>query len=134
DAVIPKDEPDGLKAGHYIRLTVRDNGEGMDAETLRHAMEPFFTTKGPGKGTGLGLPMVHGLAEQSGGRFNLRSRVGEGTTAELWFPVDHEAVSAAKHPRPPAAGAEGQHLSLVVLAVDDDDLVLMNTVAMLEDL
>ncbi|MEA3023162.1 MAG: hypothetical protein QOK01_2014 [Alphaproteobacteria bacterium] len=132
--VIPEHDPSGLKAGDYVRLTVTDSGKGMDAETLNHAMEPFFTTKGPGKGTGLGLPMVHGLAEQSGGRFNLRSRVGEGTTAELWFPVDGEAVSAAKQPRPLAAVAEGQHLSLVVLAVDDDDLVLMNTVAMLEDL
>jgi CheY-like chemotaxis protein len=133
-AVIPEDDASGLKAGDYVRLTVSDTGKGMDADTLNHATEPFFTTKGPGKGTGLGLPMVHGLAEQSGGRFNLRSRVGEGTTAELWFPVDHEAVSAAKHPRPPAAGAEGQQPSLVVLAVDDDDLVLMNTVATLEDL
>src|SRR6266436_2347709 len=50
-------------------------------------MEPFFTTKGPGKGTGLGLSVVHGIAEQSGGWFNLRSRKGEGTTAELWLPV-----------------------------------------------
>ena len=133
-AVIPEDDPSGLKAGDYVRLTVSDSGKGMDAETLNRAMEPFFTTKGPGKGTGLGLPMVHGLAEQSGGRFNLRSRVGEGTTAELLFPVDSEAVSAAKHPRPLAAVAEGQHPLLVVLAVDDDDLVLMNTVAMLEDL
>jgi CheY-like chemotaxis protein len=133
-AVIPEDDPSGLKAGDYVRLAVTDSGKGMDAETLNHAMEPFFTTKGPGKGTGLGLPMVHGLAEQSGGRFNLRSRVGEGTTAELWFPVDSEAASAAKHPRLLAAVAEGQHPLLVVLAVDDDDLVLMNTVATLEDL
>ena len=56
-------------------------------------MEPFFTTKGLGKGTGLGLPMVHGLAQQSGGRFVLKSRVGEGTTAELWLPVGVEAAS-----------------------------------------
>ena len=59
----------------------------MDEETLQRATEPFFTTKGVGKGTGLGLSMVHGLAEQSGGRFTLRSRKGEGTTAELWLPV-----------------------------------------------
>ena len=55
----------------------------MDEETIRRATEPFFTTKGPGKGTGLGLSMVQGMAEQSGGRFVLRSRVNEGTTAEL---------------------------------------------------
>ena len=55
--------------------------------TLARAMEPFFTTKGIGKGTGLGLSMVHGVAEQFGGWFTLRSRKGEGTTAELWLPV-----------------------------------------------
>ena len=60
-----------LKPGRYVRLSVIDTGEGMDAETLRRATEPFFTTKGLGKGTGLGVPMVHGLAEQFGGRFNL---------------------------------------------------------------
>ena len=59
----------------------------MDAETLARAAEPFFTTKGVGKGTGLGLPMVHGMAEQIGGRFVLKSQAGEGTTAEIWLPL-----------------------------------------------
>ena len=75
-----------------MRLSVTDTGEGMDAETLRRATEPFFTTKGPGKGTGLGVPMVHGLAEQFGGRFDLRSRLGEGTTAEIWLPAAERAL------------------------------------------
>jgi PAS domain S-box-containing protein len=75
----------GLRPGPYICLSVSDTGEGMDKETLRRAMEPFFTTKGLNKGTGLGLSMVHGFAEQSGGRFILHSR--KGTTAELWLPV-----------------------------------------------
>ena len=66
---------------------VTDQGEGMDAETLARAAEPFFTTKGVGKGTGLGLPMVHGMAEQIGGRFVLKSQAGEGTTAEIWLPA-----------------------------------------------
>ena len=64
-----------------------DNGCGMDEATRRRALEPFFTTKGVGKGTGLGLSMVHGMIQQSGGRFVLRSSKGEGTTAELWLPV-----------------------------------------------
>ena len=134
DAVVQTDEPDGLKAGRYVCVSVRDTGEGMDQATLSRAMEPFFTTKGLGKGTGLGLPMVHGLAQQSGGRFVLKSRVGEGTTAELWLPVGAEAASAKEQRRPVSPGADRPHALLVVLAVDDDGLVLTNTLAMLEDL
>jgi PAS domain S-box-containing protein len=133
EAAIRADEPHGLKAGRYICISVRDTGEGMDPSTLLRATEPFFTTKEPGKGTGLGLPMVHGLAEQSGGRFELKSRVGEGTTAELWLPVD-EAASAKEQSQPATVAADTHHAALVVLAVDDDPLVLTNTIAMLEDL
>ncbi|HEX3857958.1 MAG TPA: PAS domain S-box protein [Pseudolabrys sp.] len=131
---IELDQNIGLKPGRYVCLTVSDTGEGMDEETLRRAMEPFFTTKGIGKGTGLGLSMVHGFAEQSGGRFILRSQQGSGTTAELWLPVATvsapEVDNADKQKTIPATKAR----SLVVLAVDDDPLVLMNTVGMLEDL
>ena len=122
---------EGLSPGRYVRLSVTDTGEGMDKATLARALEPFFTTKGPGKGTGLGLPMVHGLAQQSGGRFSLQSRPGEGTTAELWMPVSLETVEPSMQP---AASEERRAEPLVVLAVDDDNLVLTNTVAMLEDL
>jgi PAS domain S-box-containing protein len=124
----------GLKAGRYICFSVTDTGGGMDSETLRRATEPFFTTKEIGKGTGLGLSMVHGFAEQSGGRFVLRSRQGEGTTAELWLPAvkaPTQPVDARPSPHPVPAV---QLRSLRVVAVDDDALVLMNTVAMLEDL
>ena len=123
-----------MKPGRYVRLSVTDSGEGMDAETLRHATEPFFTTKGPGKGTGLGLPMVHGLAEQFGGRFDLRSRVGEGTVAEIWLPADEGIADARAGAPSPARTKERFYEPLVVLAVDDDPLVLTNTVAMLEDI
>ena len=123
-----------LKPGPYICLSVEDTGEGMDEETLRKAVEPFFTTKGPGKGTGLGLSMVHGFAEQSGGRFTLHSQKGKGTTAELWLPaarISTQAVTPTRFEQ----GAPAKVLRpLRVLAVDDDALVLMNTVAMLEDL
>ncbi len=121
-----------LKAGRYVRLSVKDTGEGMDKATLRRAMEPFFTTKGVGRGTGLGLSMVHGMTEQSGGRFFLKSQKGEGTTAEIWLP-------AAKATRPAQGGRFIQDgmtgtRPLVVLAVDDDGLVLMNTAVMLQDM
>src|SRR6185437_9380784 len=68
----------GLESGNYVCVSVADTGTGIDEETLRRAMEPFFTTKGVGKGTGLGLPMVHGMVEQSGGQLLLRSKLGEG--------------------------------------------------------
>ncbi|HEU0070947.1 MAG TPA: PAS domain S-box protein, partial [Alphaproteobacteria bacterium] len=114
----------GLPPGHYICLAVADNGSGMDEETLGHAIEPFFTTKGVGKGTGLGLPMIHGLAEQSGGRLILKSRVGEGTTAQLWLPAAASLATAIDVPRSNAPAPSAAR-SLIVLAVDDDALVLM---------
>jgi PAS domain S-box-containing protein len=120
-----------LPAGRYVRLSVRDQGHGMDATTLARATEPFFTTKGVGKGTGLGLSMVHGLAEQLGGRLQLESAPGAGTTASLWIPVAAGAEDSA-HRSEPAPAPEPT--SLHILAVDDDALILVNTAAMLEDL
>lgn len=123
----------GLKPGRYVRLSVHDTGSGMDAETLARAAEPFFTTKGIGRGTGLGLSMVHGLAEQSGGRLYLHSRLGQGTTADVWFPVADDLSPSAppvvRETMPTAAGR-----LLTVLVVDDDPLVLSSTIAFLEDL
>ncbi|MQT14218.1 hybrid sensor histidine kinase/response regulator [Segnochrobactrum spirostomi] len=137
--VVPPGRDDGLAAGEYVCLAVRDTGTGMDEETLRRAAEPFFTTKGIGKGTGLGLSMVHGLAAQSGGRLVLKSTPGEGTTAEIWLPV-----AAAEQPQTLAARAgatapeDGDEVSdfarLRILLVDDDPLVLTGTREMLEGL
>ncbi|WP_398470201.1 PAS domain S-box protein [Tardiphaga sp.] len=115
----------------HICIAVADDGAGMDEATLRQATDPFFTTKGVGKGTGLGLSMVHGLCEQSGGRFVLRSKPGEGTTAELWLPIANQEI----HP----ISTETETLvarvdARKILVVDDDPLVLMSAVAMLEDL
>ncbi|MDM0035824.1 PAS domain S-box protein [Variovorax sp. J22P271] len=130
-------EADHLGPGAYLRLSMTDSGTGMDAATLARALEPFFTTKGVGKGTGLGLAMVHGLAVQSGGKFVLESTEGTGTTATLWLPVASVA-SVASQARPaaaPAAPAEALPLSpMRILAVDDDPLVLAGTTSMLEDL
>jgi signal transduction histidine kinase len=120
----------GLPAGSYVRLTVEDTGEGMDAETLARAVEPFFSTKGVGKGTGLGLSMVHGLANQSGGAFHLDSQVGVGTRAELWLPTAEGAVVEAA----PPASADAAAAPATILLVDDDVLIAGSTVALLEDL
>ena len=124
--------PTGLTPGRYVCLSVKDQGEGMDAETLARAAEPFFTTKGVGKGTGLGLPMVHGMAEQIGGRFVLKSQAGEGTTAEILLPL--AAAGAGARTAEVTDAETGPSPALRVLAVDDDGLVLFNTTAMLEDL
>jgi PAS domain S-box-containing protein len=123
-----------LEPGDYVRVWVTDTGGGMDAETLRRAADPFFTTKGIGKGTGLGLSMVHGLAEQCGGRLDIFSQPGQGTTVELWLPVpgaDAAAEADKPLPEPPAPGPVGP---LTILAVDDDSIVLINTAALLADL
>jgi PAS domain S-box-containing protein len=124
----------GLAAGSYIRLSVADTGEGMNADALARAAEPFFTTKGLGKGTGLGLPMVHGLALQSGGRLDLASQPGAGAVITVTLPAAATDVRARRAPTEREDTRSGRLAPLVVLAVDDDSLVLMNTVAMLEDL
>jgi len=121
-----------LAAGDYAVLSVIDQGHGMDAETLRRAMEPFFTTKGTGKGTGLGLSMVHGLAQQLGGHLELESTPGEGTTAALWIPLYHGPALAAAAPLP-AETKPAARRKLAILVVDDDALVLLNAASMLED-
>lgn len=122
-----------LKPGTYVCLSVRDDGAGMDKETLQKATEPFFTTKGVGKGTGLGLSMVHGFAEQSGGAFVLHSQKGRGTTAEIWLPAAKDSTQTGTR-RLAQSGPVKTQRPRTILAVDDDALVLMNTVAMLEDL
>ena len=129
---VGKGERADLEDGTYIRLTVHDDGEGMDAATLERAREPFFTTKGVGKGTGLGLSMVHGFVYQCGGSLTIASAPGEGTSVSMWLPVAEDAGDM-----PLVAVVEDEPLQdrpLVILAVDDDDLVLTNTAGMLEEL
>jgi PAS domain S-box-containing protein len=128
---IGKGEVGDLPAGDYVRLAVCDTGTGMDDATIQRAIEPFFTTKGPGEGTGLGLSMVHGLAAQSGGTLRLVSRPGDGTTAEVWLP----AVEGAADPlSAPESEVPPQPRSAVILLVDDEDLVRRATADMLREL
>ena len=122
-----------LSTGKYVCLAIEDKGEGMPEDVVARAAEPFFTTKGIGKGTDLGLSMVQGFAEQSGGRIKITSSPGVGTTVELWLPATDMPT-----PRLVAGTDFAQETAethqLAVLAVDDDYLVRMGTVAMLEDL
>jgi PAS domain S-box-containing protein len=121
----------GLRPGAYLRLAVRDTGQGMDERTLARAIEPFFSTKGVGKGTGLGLSMVHGLALQLNGRVDIRSTVGRGTTVELWLPVTSAPMHGEDHePDVPKLQKECG----TALLVDDEELVRLSTADMLLDL
>jgi signal transduction histidine kinase len=130
--MIERDQPDGLKPGHYVVLSVTDSGCGIPTEMIEEVLQPFVTTKDVGKGTGLGLSMVYGFARQSNGAFRLTSNVGVGTEAEIWLP------RAAKGEKKSAAvaldGAVELGRSLRVLLVDDHPEVRSATLGMLEDL
>jgi signal transduction histidine kinase len=123
--------PDQLGVGAYVHLAVVDTGLGTDAEILKRASEPFFSTKPIGKGSGLGLSMVHGLMLQSGGAMHIASRPNEGTSVSLWLPVarDPVLVEQTLHPPDRFVGSARR-----VLLVDDDPLVLSATVDMLREL
>ena len=122
----------GLQPGDYVCIAERDTGEGMDEVTLKRATEPFFTTKGAGRGTGLGLSMVDGLVAQSGGAMRITSQQGAGSTVELWLPVAE--AEAIERPRPVAPQRVQESRCCRVLVIDDDPIVLAGTAAMLEDL
>jgi PAS domain S-box-containing protein len=119
----------GLAGGEYVRIDVADTGGGMDAATLACAAEPFYTTKPPGQGTGLGLPMVKEFAEQSGGAMTIASTPGAGTTVSLWLRAAATAAQAASGEAGGAAAAGAR-----VLLVDDDDAVRETMGAQLQDL
>ena len=118
----------GSDAGRFIQVSVSDDGTGMSAETVEHALEPFFTTKAPGRGTGLGLSMVFGFVKQSGGFVTLESVPGSGTTVSLFLPITSRDLTTSA----PDSAARSHALSGgvpqtprrgTVLVVDDDDAV-----------
>ncbi len=114
--------PDALPEGRYVRLTVTDTGSGIPGEVLARVAEPFFTTKGQGKGTGLGLAMAKGFSEQSGGALNIESAPGRGTTVSLWFPAGaNETGNDAAEATTERRDTVGPRVR--VLLVDDDEIV-----------
>jgi signal transduction histidine kinase len=127
----PGSEP-RLPPGLYVRLSVIDTGAGMDSETLARAVEPFFSTKETGRGTGLGLSMVHGLTAQLGGAFVLHSVQGQGTRADLYLPVTDDLPETAIASARDRALLPARPLSILV--VDDETLVRLGTAEMLRDL
>lgn len=116
----------GLAPGDYVVLSVKDEGGGMDPAVIARAAEPFFTTKGVGKGTGLGLAMVHGFLEQSRGRLEIESRIGEGTNVRMILPVhDGEDGRVAAPAEVQAARADETPTGAgqTILVVEDTDEV-----------
>ena len=108
-----------LDPGPYSRLTVRDTGEGIDPETLKHIFEPFFTTKSPGEGTGLGLAVVQGIVREHEGAIAVHSRPGVGTTFEIYFPavrVELPELRTSKADPPRGRGEQ-------ILVVDDESAI-----------
>ncbi len=117
-----------LSPGHYVRLSVRDNGAGMDAATVNRLFEPFFTTKRVGEGTGLGLWVVFGIIQEHGASIAVDSIPGQGSAFQLYFPAVNPKVPVAQQPGVPAPGpphvrapgGRGKH----ILYIDDDDAVI----------
>jgi len=102
-------------AREFVLLSVSDTGEGMPPEVLERAFEPFFSTKEPGRGTGLGLSTVYGFAEQSGGHANIESKVGFGTTVNLYLPrADAGAEATVANQSEPLPLSENNEVILVV--------------------
>jgi two-component system NtrC family sensor kinase len=108
-----------------LRVAVSDNGVGMPPEVLNRATEPFFTTKGPDAGTGLGLSMVYSIMQRLGGRLELRSSPGRGTRVDLWFPLSGEP--AAPSPVLPADPARDRSAGARILLVEDEHAVRVAT-------
>jgi len=125
--------PVELAPGDYVRISVADTGTGMTPEVLARACEPFFTTKELGKGSGLGLAQVYGLAQQSGGGLRIASTLGKGTTVAVYLPRSL-AQPCKVTELPDAIGHEGLARRARVLVVDDNEDVRDVLVAYLETL
>jgi two-component system, cell cycle sensor histidine kinase and response regulator CckA len=120
-----------VTAGDYVLFAVADTGTGMPPEILERVLEPFFTTKKAGKGSGLGLSMVYGFVKQSGGHFSIYSDSGHGTTVKLYLP---RAAMAVSHPDAVAKEPDHTFAGKVVLVVEDEAKLAKITVHMLETL
>jgi signal transduction histidine kinase len=118
--------------GNYVTLGVTDTGTGMTPEVRQRAFEPFYTTKGPGAGSGLGLSMVYGFVKQSGGHVQLYSERGHGTTVRLYLPARESGASAAA--RPAGALVAPAALGETILVVEDDPRVRRVAVRRLKEL
>ena len=118
-----------IKQGRYVRLSVRDNGTGISPSVLNLIFEPYFTTKEVGEGTGLGLATVHGIVKNHGGDITVESKVGQGTTFNVYLPLTYEeSVCADDRQVEPETGTER------ILLVDDEKIIIGITKKMLKRL
>jgi PAS domain S-box-containing protein len=109
----------GVAPGRYVRLSVADNGVGMDEQTVGRIFEPFFTTKAQGKGTGLGLAITHGIVRGHGGVIDVTSRLGHGTTMAIYLPASAAAAHQSEGDGASARRGQGE----LILVVDDEPAV-----------
>ncbi|HEY8030913.1 MAG TPA: PAS domain S-box protein [Methylocella sp.] len=121
-----------VRPGRYVTLAVTDTGIGMSPEVQQRAFEPFYTTKGPGEGSGLGLSMIYGFVKQSGGHIQLYSEPGIGTTVRIYLP-EHAGKASAAVERVPASTTQ-EALGETVLVVEDDQRVRRVSVRRLREL
>jgi CheY-like chemotaxis protein len=119
--------------GEYVLLSVTDTGTGMSQDVRRRAFEPFYTTKGPGAGSGLGLSMVHGFVKQSGGHVDIYSELGHGTTIRIYLPVHGAAPQSTEQSGHPTPTPSVKHRE-VIFAVEDDPRVRRVSLRRLKDL
>ncbi|MFH6785301.1 MULTISPECIES: hybrid sensor histidine kinase/response regulator [Methylobacterium] len=131
DAAAARDHE--VPPGEYLSLGVTDTGSGMPPEVIARAFDPFFTTKPLGQGTGLGLSMIYGFTQQSGGQVRIASAVGRGTTVRLLLPR-HHGTSETEAEQPGLADAHRAEQGETVLIVDDEPTVRMLVTEVLEDL
>ena len=122
---------DKVEAGEYVLIVVSDNGPGMQEEVLERVLEPFFTTKEIGQGTGLGLSMVYGYAKQSRGHLSIYSEVDAGTAVKLYLPRSKKSSDENAKIKPAEINLAANE---VILVVEDDPVVRMITVAMLKSM
>lgn len=123
------------RKGDFVHLSFRDNGAGMDEETLTHAFEPFFTTKKAGEGTGLGLSTVYGIVHRHGGWIDLRSKAGEGTVLDVYLPrFEGEPEGHKENNREEKKGGKLLGGNETILVVDDEEDILEAVREKLEDL
>ncbi len=122
-----------MPEGQYLSVAVTDTGTGMSPEVIDRVFEPFFTTKPIGQGTGLGLSMIYGFAQQSGGQVRIYSEVGQGTTVCIYLPRHHGGTTDEPAATAPAALPRSEQ-SKTVLLVDDEPTIRMLLIDILEEL